>query len=785
MRLLLTLLALTVATAARASCPDHAPLKNAYFGDLHNHTSYSLDAYNFGTRTDPAMSYAFARGAAVDVGLGYDATKGEVPGPLGITIDFSGERLDFGAVTDHSEWLATDYGCTVDSGSPFYAASYCRRLRNLRNPPIAQRPCLGFKDLTGSGCRAEQTTAWGAENAATESANDPCTFTTFHAYEWTFALSPQDDPQQDKQTLHKNVLFRNANVPAVPLDALDYPTSPTLWAALAEQCTAANGCEALTIPHNMNQSNGLAFALGGYTAPDLNRMMKFQRLAEIHQHKASSECLTDTADTGAVTACDFEVNPQYALPGDTAGYARPGLESGLTRFATRGYDPLHFGFVGATDNHDGTMGNVGEQSWPGFIGSQDNTPLRRLTRNPFKVNPGGITGIWAEENTRDALWAALVRRETFATSGPKIRVRFYEYIGGDPCADPGFPADVVSRGGVPMGGTMPYVGSAPSLVVYALQDATPLAAVDLVKASIVAGNAVESVHTIPYAAPPYCLTWTDRAFDPAAPALYYARVREQPTWRWSHYDCERMKASNPTDWQTLVPGCASNDPATGGLDVTIQERAWTSPIWYLPGQPVTVPAAALKLRDGSASRKPSKRRFFFESVTKRNAGEHRIAVPAPGSIGDPTSGGASGGGATVTVYNAATGEAFTANLPAEKWKGGKKGSRYSFRDPGGPIQRLSVAADKLVVRGGRSGFGYTLDKPSQGTVSVQVRLGTASPWCADVPAKASGKPPTTTKNDRVDRFLGQPNTAPPVECPIYGSASGAFLDTAQAASDPP
>ena len=158
-------------------------------------------------------------------------------------------------------------------------------------------------------------------------------------------------------------------------------------------------------------------------------------------------------------------------------------------------------------------------------------------------------------------------------------------------------------------------------------------------------------------------------------------------------------------------------------------------------------------------------------------------MPAPGSIGDPTSGGASGGGATVTVYNAATGEAFTANLPAEKWKGGK-GSRYSFRDPGGPIQRLSVAADKLVVRGGRSGFGYTLDKPPQGTVSVQVRLGTASPWCADVPAKASGKPPTTTKNDRVDRFLGQPNTAPPVECPIYGSASGAFLDTAQAASDP-
>ena len=181
------------------------------------------------------------------------------------------------------------------------------------------------------------------------------------------------------------------------------------------------------------------------------------------------------------------------------------------------------------------------------------------------------------------------------------------------------------------------------------------------------------------------------------------------------------------------------------------------------------------LHDGSASGKQSKRRFFFESITKHDTAEHRIMVPAPGSIGDPTPGGGRGGGATVTVYNAATGKAFTVNLPADKWKGDKKGSRYTFRDPGGPIQRLLVAADKLVVRGGRSGFGYTLDEPSQGTVAVQVRLGTASPWCADVPAKASGKPSTTTKNDRVDLFLGQRDAAPPRECPIYGSASGAFL----------
>src|SRR5262249_7560138 len=159
------------------------------------------------------------------------------------------------------------------------------------------------------------------------------------------------------------------------------------------------------------------------------------------------------------------------------------------------------------------------------------------------------------------------------------------------------------------------------------------------------------------------------------PAFYYARVKEQPTWRWSHYDCQRLQASFPASWQTIAPGCASHDPAAGGLDVMVQERAWTSSIWYLPGGPVTVQSTSLKLRDGSASGRPARRMSSFESSPRRDGSDHRIAVPAPGSAGDPTATGATGGGGTLTVYNPDSGETFTAPLPAAGWTISPSGTR--------------------------------------------------------------------------------------------------------------
>jgi hypothetical protein len=738
---------------AAARCSDYDDLKKAYFGDLHVHTSYSLDSYGFDSRTDPASAYAFATGAAVDVTL---------DGPFGYTINFSGGKLDFATVTDHSEWLSTTYGCTVDTASPFYGEDYCDSLRNGGHPfnnPYP-RPCASFPDQ-GTGCLDAQTDAWAAEKLATETANNPCTFTTFHAFEWTL--------NDAGAGLHKNVYFRNASVPDLPLDRFNYPTAPLLWAGLAEQCNPGNGCEALTIPHNMNDSKGRAFTVDLFSAIELNRMTEFQRLAEIHQHKGSSECVTDTADSGAVTACNFEVIPALTTSGDVPGYARSGLKQGLERFAAGGHDPLAFGFVGATDTHNGTPGAVGESGFVGHGGRVDNEASERLTffLGPYPVffpyyNPGGVTGVWAEENTRDALWAALRRRETFATSGPRMKVRFYALTdSSNPCVDFDPVRSLVIGGAVPMGGIFRSVpgSGAPRFVVYAERDEMNLknlVAVDLVKGSVTAGVASEKVFTIPLAGQgPYCVNWTDPAFDAAAPAFYYARVREEPTDRWSVHDCDALGASAPSR-------CNPSDPMT--VNYTIQERAWTSSIWYLPGAAVGVPATVLRARDGSATGDPTRRSFVFRAVTKPVLGAPRVVPPPQSGPGDPSI-----HGAQLTIQNPVeTGETVTIPLPAGGWSA--TATRYTFSaSAASPVRNVIVAPDRIVVTGGGSAWPFTLDEPRQGTLAVRLDLGTGASWCAAAPARATGAPPTTAPNDARDRFVGQRKAPPPDQCPVVGS----------------
>jgi hypothetical protein len=346
------------------------------------------------------------------------------------------------------------------------------------------------------------------------------------------------------------------------------------------------GCDALTIPHNSNASNGNMFTYG-IGSGDTDNQLRYQRLAEMHQHKGASECLSDTFDNGAVANCDFEILPGNSAAADAPGYLRPALERGLGDYAQSRVDALQFGFVGATDTHNASPGNVAEDRWNGHLGDVDDTPQRRVAAqiagqdnpNP-SFNPGGITGVWAEQNTRESIWAALKRRETFATSGPRLVVRMFAFRAAiNPCADANFPAGVVAAGGVPMGGALPVAAGAPQLLVYALPDRTGLAEIDIVKASYLNGT-VESIHAIPVAASQtgaVCVTWTDPAFNPNAPAFYYARVLERLTWRWSHADCAAVRAQNPLGWRQIAPGCAD-----GTLDKQVQERAWTSPIWYLP-----------------------------------------------------------------------------------------------------------------------------------------------------------------------------------------------------------
>ena len=566
-------------------CSTYNPLKNPYFGDLHSHTSYSFDAFTFDTRNTPFDAYAFAKGRTLQV-AGATATGG---GPL----TNIGRPLDFLAVTDHSEWLALAYGCgdQLDGGpqgqprAAYYDDPICVQFRST-NPAIEglnfttagamqRRLCDG-----GNDCAPVIQSAWQSEQAAAAAAYEPCRFTSLVAYEWTHAQVTDGG----NATLHKNIIFGSDRVPAQPIDSLTYSSQAQLWTALDEQCLADAGCEVITIPHNSNLSRGLAFNMAAAAEP---QAAKYQRLIEIFQHKGGSECFYDPNNPTDPT-CEFEYLGGITEPNLPRSYVRTALKEGLVAWSANGLNPLQLGIVGATDDHNGAPGNVNESTFPGHAGRLDDSPARRIGgvdpdagRIGVAVghNPGGVAVVWAEQNTRESIFAALMRRETYGTSGPRLVVRFFQTwdTAGDPCADPDFPAQLVAAGAVPMGGTMsaaPDGGadgglSAPRLVVYAWKDQTELARVDIVKGWVDQfGQMHESVLQSPVTpGTPACVSWVDPAFTGTA-TFYYARVLEQPTPRWSAYDC----AGNPS------PACADG----GLLNRTIQERAWTSPIWYLP-----------------------------------------------------------------------------------------------------------------------------------------------------------------------------------------------------------
>jgi hypothetical protein len=560
-------------------CPTFNPLKNAYFGDLHEHTAFSADAYSFSTRNTPIDAYAFAKGTPVQI-AGASPDGG---GPI-TKID---RPLDFLAVTDHSEFLAIALGCgaDLDGGayeptSPYYDSARCKLFRS--NNPAAQTLDFALlfnnmKALCGDSGQCEPVikSAWQKEQAAAALAYDRCKFTSFVAYEWTHISSKGD-------TLHKNVIFGSSKVPDRPFDSITYGTAPELWTALDQGCKASDGCEALTIPHNSNESSGLAFEVP--TGAEA-QMAKYQRLVEIFQHKGASECLYDAdagADGGAETECAFEEVPSSIANGRDGSFVRDGLTKGITARKTTGANPLEMGIVGATDDHNGAPGNVKESTFPGHVGRYDDDPASRIRavdagagKGNLSFNPGGITGVWSEQNTREAIFAALKRRETWATSGPRIIVRFFATTndGSDPCADPDFPKQLVAKGATPMGGTFKPGTSKPRLVAYAWKDATDLARIDLIKAWVDgAGQPHERVERIPVstASKPACVVWDDASANGEI-SYYYARVLEQPTPRWSSYDCQKAPNANPA-------GCAPD----GALVQPIQERAWTSPIWMVP-----------------------------------------------------------------------------------------------------------------------------------------------------------------------------------------------------------
>ncbi|MFQ5698945.1 MAG: DUF3604 domain-containing protein [Myxococcota bacterium] len=605
-------------TEARADCVNHVALRQPFFGDLHVHTTYSLDASTQGTRTTPAEAYRFARGE--EIGLHPFAADGT---PLRkARID---RPLDFVAVTDHAELFGEARICR-NPALAGYGSLMCRIYRHW--PRLAfflmnsrATPRFAYCGPEGAGCLAAARDVWQIIQDAAENTydrTDACAFTSFVGLEWT-----KTGP--GARNLHRNVIFRNRVVPARPLNALDQPSKEALWDALDRECKREDGCQAIVIPHNSNLSGDLMFQTVRATGEPIDAAYARRRaarepLVEIMQHKGASECRRSTAPADEL--CGFEELPYdrfmgryLALvrsPAKPMNFTRHALAQGLVEQQKLGANPFKFGLIGSTDTHLGSPGLVAESAdFPGHGGAGTPVGDAPPTGLPdaIEFNPGGLAVLWAEENSRDSLFEAMLRREAYGTSGPRIVLRLF---GGW-----GYPADLCQHtsfveegytGGVPMGADLPpspREDAAPVLAVAALQDpgtrdapGTPLQRIQIIKAWVADGAPQERV--IDVAGSPdngasvdpttcetqghdfagLCAVWRDPDFDPTSPALYYARVVENPTCRWStrvcnahHVDCTHASAL-PAD---LAPCC---DPA---IPRTIQERAWSSPIWYGAG----------------------------------------------------------------------------------------------------------------------------------------------------------------------------------------------------------
>jgi hypothetical protein len=578
------------------------PLKDVYFGDTHIHTVLSFDAFLFGTRRTPDDAYNFAKGEMIEHVRGM---------PMQMK-----KPLDFLAVSDHAFYLGMMreladpegthkdnplvplvQGATTAEGS---SSAFAGVLTYLRGD-AEQRAVLDDRNILRG--------AWDEIIEAAERHNDPGNFTTFIGYEYTSSGPAAEN-------LHRNVIFRNSSVPVEPYSRLDSLNPEDLWSWMDQN--RADGMDSLAIPHNMNGSNGWMFPKNNWAGEPIDAQWAEQRMR--NEPIVENSQVKGTSDTHPLLSpndewADFEIMPFRIASTEKSqpqgSYVREALINGLVMEEEQGFNPYQFGVIASSDTHN-AAGSFEEDNYWSKTGLLDTPPYRRgsiplpepsedgsLYSNGASRYWGasGLAGVWAESNTRDAIFESMRNKETFSTSGPHIKVRFF---GGAELDESLLDADnsieQAYEKGVPMGADLQLESEeAPSFYIWASRDPDtyPLQRLQIVKGWVDSGEGREAVIDVacsdglsvnpdtnrcpdngaqvdlgdcsvtPNKGDNELSTvWTDPDYEAAQRAFYYVRVLENPSCRWSTYDAIRAGVSPRPD-----------------MHATIQDRAWSSPIW--------------------------------------------------------------------------------------------------------------------------------------------------------------------------------------------------------------
>jgi hypothetical protein len=575
------------------------PERNVYFGQTHSHTSWSVDAYLIGNHvTTPEDALKYSMGLPVKHPSGHD-------------VQIKGAPLDFHGVTDHSEYAGV-ISLANDPTSEFSKMPIAKRLQ-------AHTPAefnAVFQWIAGSLAKHEPIkelvnpevagSVWRKNIEIADKYNKPGKFTAFVSYEWTSA--------PNNRNMHRNVFFRTSKNVPMPFTAVDSDHPEDLWAWMETQ--RKNGTELLAISHNANLSDGIMFPLEvdnkgrPIDAAWAQQRLDNEPLTEIHQVKGTSEthpALSPNDEFANFEIMNFLIGIPNSVSSLNGSYIRQAYENGLAMQEKRGYNPYKMGVVGASDSHN-TVVPYSQADNFGSHGFADATPEARLAGGiesgmaVMRTSVSGLGGVWAESNTREAIFDAMKRKEVFGTSGVRIKVRLFGGWGyGAEALNGKDWGKAAYAKGVPMGGDLPAkTGNAPTFLVWAVKDPDDanLDRIQIIKGWTKQGQIFEKVYdvawagdrkvepvtgklpavgsTVDVAKATYTNTigavelktvWTDPEFDPALHAFYYARVLQIPTPRWSTYDAAKLKIPPPPQ-----------------VAATVQERAWTSPIWYTPGK---------------------------------------------------------------------------------------------------------------------------------------------------------------------------------------------------------